>query len=94
MVKLEWLNRNASALPGRRQERLAHGRINQIGDQCPKAYICKEMIGHVNAVITIDQHIKTGGEKTKEIISVASVSFLVPGIFPLYPECATRYLSF
>ena len=51
-----------SALSRRCQKRLAHHCENQIGDQRPKAYIREKMIGHVDAVITIDQHEDTGDD--------------------------------
>ena len=46
----------------RRQKCLAYNRMDQIGDQRPKAYIREKMIGHVDAVITIDQHEDAGDD--------------------------------
>ena len=48
--------------------------MDQIGDQRPKAYIREKILGYVDAVIAIEQHEHTGGDKAAELS--ASVSLL------------------
>lgn len=47
--------------------------MDQIGDQRPKAYIREKMIGHVDAVIAVEQHEGTGDDKAAEISALASL---------------------
>ena len=56
-----------------RQKSLAHDRMDQIGDQRPKAYICEKMIGHVDAVIAVEQHEGTGDDKAAEISALTAL---------------------
>ena len=57
----------------RRQKRLAHNRMDQIGDQRSKAYIREKMIGHVNAVIPVERHEDTGDDKAAEISALTAL---------------------
>ena len=55
------------------QERRADPGIDKIGDQRAEAHVGEEMIGHMNAVVAIEQNENTGNDKRSHVFPRAAL---------------------
>ena len=55
------------------QEGRTDPRIKEIGDQRAEANVGEEMVGHVDAVVSVDQHKHAGDDKGGRVLACAAL---------------------